>query len=232
MSDSKSLPIVVVACEIFREMLNEFLPDEIAREAVWLDYGLHRVPQKIRLSVQDVIDQIEEPSLILLGYGLCGNGISGIQSGKHTLIVPRMDDCITMLLGSYESYIQEFEGNPGTYYLSKGWLESGSHPLKEYNEVREKYGEKDANYIMDTQYQHYKRLVLVTHNQEDLDHYRPQALEVAEYCKRWGMEYEEILGSDIYVRRLAKVTLALEKADREFVIIPPGGEISLDQFIR
>ena len=232
MSNTANLPIVVVACQIFKEMLEDFLPNEIAGEATWLDYGLHRVPKKIRLSVQEIIDKIEIPSLILLGYGLCGNGITGIKSGKHTLLIPRMDDCITMMLGSREAYKQEFEGNPGTYYLNKGWLESGSHPLKEYHEVKEKYGEDDANYIMDTKYQHYKRLVLVAHTEEDLTHYRPQAQEVAEYRKRWGIEYTEILGSDIYVRRLAEVTLALEKADREFVIIPPGGELSLGQFIR
>ena len=232
MNNAPNLPIVVVACQIFKEMLEDFLPDEIASEATWLDYGLHRVPKKIRLSVQGIIDQIETPSLILLGYGLCGNGITGIKSGKHTLLIPRMDDCITMMLGSHKAYRQEFDSHPGTYYLNKGWLESGSHPLKEYNDIKEKYSEEDANYIMDTQYQHYKRLVFVAHTEEDLLKYQPQAQEVAEYCKRWGMTYTEILGSDSYVQQLAEVTISLEKADREFVIIPPGGEISLGQFVR
>lgn len=103
MSITPNLPIVVVACQIFKEMLEDFLPDEIASEATWLDYGLHRIPKKIRISVQEIIEQIETPSLILLGYGLCGNGITGIKSGKHTLLIPRMDDCITMMLGSHKA---------------------------------------------------------------------------------------------------------------------------------
>ena len=56
-----------------------------------------------------------------------------------------------MLLGSYQNYMQEFTREPGTYYLTKGWLEAGSDPLKEYHEVREKYGDQDAEWIMDTQ---------------------------------------------------------------------------------
>jgi hypothetical protein len=127
--------------------------------------------------------------------------------------------------------MREFEATPGTYYLSKGWLESGSHPLKEYHEYREKYGEEDAAWVMDQQYQHYERLALVVHRPEDLEIYRSQALEVAQYCRQWGMRYEEILGSDAFVRSLIEAALDLDRAGDEFVIIPPGGEVRQDQFI-
>ena len=183
-------------------------------------------------TLQDAIDNIEQPSLVVLGYGLCGNGLNGIRAGKHTLLVPRADDCIAFLLGSYQAYMREFQSVPGTYYLSKGWLESGSHPLKEYQEYVGKYGPDEAEWIMDQQYQHYERLVLVVHSQADLEKYRPQAEEVARYCERWGMRYEEILGSDAYVRRLVEVAAALNKADGDFVVVPPGGEIRQEQFMR
>ena len=85
---------------------------------------------------------------------------------------------------------------------------------------------------MDQQYQHYERLVMVAHDPDDLEKYRPQAQEVARYCERWGFRYEEILGSDAYVRRLVEVAAALDKADKDFVVVPPGGEINQNQFIR
>lgn len=229
MSDKKS--IVVIACQVFEEMLARALPPDLVSQVTYLDYGLHRTPNKIVASVQRLLDEIETPSLVILGYGLCGNGITGIQARHHTLLVPRADDCITMLLGSRQRYYQEFEAEPGTYWLSKGWLESGSHPLKEYEEYREKYGEEDALWLLDQQYQHYKRLVLVAHSRDDLEHYRPQAEAVAQFCQRWNMHYEEILGSDQFIQKLVQVAQDLEKADSEFVIIPPGGEIRLDQFM-
>ncbi len=128
--------------------------------------------------------------------------------------------------------MREFESVPGTYYLSKGWLESGSHPLKEYHECVSKYGEENAEWIMDQQYQNYRRLVLVAHNDDDLSTYRSQAQEVANFCQRWNMAYEEIKGSDDYVRRLIEVATDLDKVDEDFVLIPPGGEVRLEQFLR
>jgi hypothetical protein len=223
--------MVVIACKVFQNLLEAYLPEEVASNITFMDYGLHRVPTKLTWSVQDEIDRIEQPSVILLGYGLCGNGLQGVKSRQHTLVIPRADDCIAILLGSREAYLEEFESEPGTYYLTKGWLESGSDPLKEYNEYREKYGDEDAEWLMDQQYQHYKRLVLVAHQQEDLDQYRPQAQQVAKFCERWGMRYEEKLGSDRYVARLVEVAKSLDRDAKDFLIVPPGGEIRQEEFI-
>lgn len=232
MSHVETLPIVFIACRVFESLLKESQHQDLFDQVTYLDYGLHRVPEKLTHAVQEAIDELETPSLIVLGYGLCGNGLKGIQSRQHTLLIPRTDDCIAILLGSYQTYLEEFHREPGTYYLTKGWLEAGSDPLKEYHQVREKYGEKDAQWIMDAQYQHYKRLVLVAHHKTELAEYRPQAKAVAEYCNRWGMNYEEILGSDQYLRRLIETATSLEKADEDFLVIPPGGEVRQEMFIR
>jgi hypothetical protein len=232
MPPSQTLPVVVLSCQVLQDMLTRLLPEGLARDVKYMDYGLHRVPGKMTPALQEVLDSIDEPSLVVLGYGLCGNGLKGLKAGKHVLLVPRVDDCIALLLGSRRAYIREFEAVPGTYYLSKGWLESGSHPLKEYEEYAPKYGEREAMWIMDQQYQHYERLVLVAHSQADLDAYRPQAQVVARFCERWGMRYEEILGSDEYVRRLVDVAAHLDRANGDFLVIPPGGEIRQEQFMR
>ena len=140
MTSADKLPIVVIACQVFQSLVEDLIPEGLAERLTFLDYGLHRVPEKLTWSLQDTIKTVQEPSLIILGYGLCGNGLKGIQAGPHTLLVPRTDDCIAILLGSYKKYIQEFEATPGSYYLTKGWLESGSNPYQEYLEIKEKYG--------------------------------------------------------------------------------------------
>lgn len=231
MTTESGLPLVVIACRVFKGLLDNHLPADVVDRIEFLDYGLHRVPAKLTLAVQEQIDALEEPSLVVLGYGLCGNGLDGIRAREHTLLISRADDCIAILLGSYRRYIEEFESTPGTYYLTKGWLESGSNPLSEFEEYRERFGDEEAQWLMDQQYQHYERLVLVAHSQEDLETYRPQAKEVAAYCERWDMRYEEILGSEAYVRRLAEIAQSPERADGEFIVVPPGGEIKQKQFI-
>lgn len=232
MTSAQGLPLVVIACQVFQSLIETYLPEGMAKLVTFKDYGLHRVPDKLTWSIQAEIDSIKDPSLIMLGYGLCGNGLKGIKSREHTLLIPRTDDCIAILLGSYKKYMQEFDATPGTYYLTKGWLESGSNPLQEYQEILAKYGEKDATWIMDQQYQHYERVAFVAHSQGDLEKYRPQAMEVAEYCKRWGMRYEEILGSDIYIRRLIEIASSPGKSDADFLVIPPGSEVTQDMFMR
>lgn len=228
----EKLPIVFLACKVFEGWLESHLPPEISSQLTFLDYGLHSVPKKLRQALQDRIDQIEEPSLVVLGYGSCGGGLNGVQAGKHVLLVPRTDDCIAIMLGSYKSYREQFDHTPGTYYLSKGWLESGSNPLQEYHTYVERYGEEQASWLMDLQYKNYKRLALVAHKHSDLEHYRPQAEEVARYCERWGMRYEEILGSDEYLRRLVETAIALDGGGDDFIVVPPGGELSLANFLR
>jgi len=222
LSPPNQAPVTIIACKILQSGLEEMLPERLRQRMHFMDYELHRSPARMNQTLQAAIDAIEIPGIIVLGYGLCGNGLDCIKAGKHTLIIPRVDDCITLLLGSRRAYLREVHKAPGTYYLSKGWLEAGSHPLKEFREYSQKYGAEDAAWIMDQQYRNYERLAVIAHSQDDLNRYRPQALEVARYCRQWGMRYEEILGSDRYIRRLVEIIEDPDSVDDEFVIVPPG----------
>ena len=99
---TNQLPVVIVSCRVFQNLLENMIPDDLVESISFLDYGLHSVPKKLKLTIQETIDAIETPSLVVLGYGLCGNGLNGIEAGKHTLLIPRTDDCIAILLGSYD----------------------------------------------------------------------------------------------------------------------------------
>ena len=236
-----NLPIVVIACRVFETILACLLPKSLAEQITFLDYGLHTIPKDLTVALQAEIDQIETPSLIILGYGLCGNGLRGIKSGAHTLLIPRTDDCIAILLGSYQSYLEVFTSEPGTYYLTKGWLEAGSNPLQEYRGYVEKYGREKADMVMDMQYQHYTRLMFVAHNQHDIDQYREQALEIAEFCSRWGMRYEERVGSEAFIHQFIALAAEIQQdgslnltSDKfeNFVVIQPQSEIEQRMFMR
>jgi hypothetical protein len=219
------LPIMFISCRVFETLLSCHLPPEVADCVIYLDYGLHSRPKDLHDTLQAAMDAIRVPSLIVLGYGRCGNGLKGIRSGIHTLLMPKTEDCIAIFLGSDQAYRAEFNAHPGTYYLTGGWLEAGSNPLQEFDKAVEKFGEATAQWIMDQQYQHYRRLALVGYSEADLQKYRGQALQVAEYCKRWNMRYEEIHGSNAYIRRLTEAVADPLHADEAFRIVPPAGII-------
>ena len=232
MSNSNEIPLVIISCAVFQHLFEDMLPPAQQENMTFLDYGLHVVPNNLRATIQNTIDSIPEPSRVVLGYGLCGNGLKDIQARSHTLLIPRTDDCIAILLGSYQAYMAEFNANPGTYYLTKGWLEAGTDPLREYQQIIEKYGEETGNWIMDQQYQHYKRLVFVGTSEADLEEYRPRALEVAEFCSRWGMTYQEIRGTNEYFLKLVDVIENLEKTNANFIVVQPGEIIRQRDFLR
>lgn len=227
-------PLAFLACQVFQGWLERFLPANAQDRVTFFDYGLHSVPKKLRQTLQAQLDSIEEPSLVLLGYGLCGNGLDNIHAGKHTLLIPRSDDCIAIILGSYQAYREQTTQEPGTYYLCKGWLESGSNPLDESRALEVKYGPQTAAWLMDTQYQHYRRLVLVGRDEVELSEMRPKAQEIAAYCVRWGMRYEEKIGSDDFLSRLVAIANAPGQPalDEDFLLIPPGGTLKQSLFLR
>ena len=231
---SQSRPVVILACQVFQHWLEDLalaIPGWNPK-ITFFDYGLHATPKILRETLQDAIDSISQPSLIVLGYGLCGNGLNKINAGHHFLLIPRSDDCIAVLLGSYQAYLEEMKKEPGTYYLSKGWLEAGTNPLEESQNLEKKYGLEKANWLMEYQYHNYKRLMMVARNPVELQIYQARALKVAEYCTRWGMRYEEKLGSDQYLYKLIEIANDFEKLDDDFLLIPPGGNLIQSQFIR
>ena len=77
--------VVFLACKVFEGIVSS--PEDARTQ--YLDYGLHTVPKKLKQTVQEQINAIKEPSLIILGYGLCGNGLHEIEAGAHTLVIPK-----------------------------------------------------------------------------------------------------------------------------------------------
>jgi hypothetical protein len=75
MANHDKLPVVAISCKVFEGLIDRFFPSELVEQITFLDYGLHRVPNKLTFTVQNSIDEIDTPSLIVLGYGLCGNGL-------------------------------------------------------------------------------------------------------------------------------------------------------------
>ncbi|MBN1668212.1 MAG: DUF1638 domain-containing protein [Anaerolineales bacterium] len=211
-------PVVFLACRVFEGHINT----QAANVVQYLDYGLHRVPKQLRERLQAELEQLPEPSLVVLGYGLCGNGLDGLQAGPHTLVVPKVDDCVAIFLGSRDRYYEEFNNHPGTYYLTKGWLEAGSDPLGEYEALVEKYGCDTADWLMDQQYRHYRRLVFVAHSNTELETYRPRATQVATYCQRWGMHYQERMGGAAYFAQISAQLNRQAGPSEQFLVISPG----------
>jgi hypothetical protein len=197
------------------------LPEGLTYEV--LDFGLHLKPENLKKELQIAIDRAsKQAEIILLGYGLCSMAVAGLKANNCTVVVPRVDDCIAIFLGSRQSYMQQVGYAPGTYYLTKGWIEVYDTPLEEYNRMVERYGEKRAMYMMRLMLKNYTRIAYIDTGHKNQEHYRSYARKMAE---KFDLKYEEIRGSDTLIKKLL-----FGPWDEDFVIALPGQTITYADF--
>ena len=79
-----------------------------------LEAQLHLSPERLKAALRVAVAEADKPgATIVLGYGLCSNSVLGLKTEHATLVVPRVDDCIAMLLGSNEAFAAENDKERG-----------------------------------------------------------------------------------------------------------------------
>jgi hypothetical protein len=213
----------VIACATVIEEMLPLLPPGVDYRV--LDFGLHVNPEALKRALQEAVDAWATlAEMILLGYGLCSQAVVGLRTNDCTLVVPKVDDCIAIFLGSGEAYKAQSRAEPGTYYLTKGWIEAGDSPFDEYDSLVEQYGEEKARRLMGQILKNYTRLALINTGQYELERYRDYSRRMAE---RFGLRYEEIPGSNTLIKKMLHGPW-----DDEFVVARPGETISYLDFKR
>jgi hypothetical protein len=211
----------VLACATVIEEITSLLPNEIASET--LDFGLHLRPEHLKTTLQERINEASQHAdVLLLGYGLCSMAVVGLRATTAHLVIPRTDDCIAIFLGSCKAYKEQSKKEPGTYYLTKGWIEVGDTPFDEHRFLIEKYGQEKADRMTRLLLKNYRRLAFINTGQYEIEKYREYSKKTAD---EFGLRFEEIEGSPSLVQKLVAGPW-----DEEFVVIPPGGSVTYQDF--
>ncbi len=211
----------VLACATVIEEIQPFLPGDVSFET--LDFGLHLRPEGLRKVLQEKIDEASNNAeVLLLGYGLCSMAVVGLQAKTAHLVIPRVDDCISIFLGSCTEYKKQARQEPGTYYLTKGWIEAGDTPFEEHIFLIEKYGEEKAKRMTGLMLKNYKRLAFINTGQYEIERYQAYTRNLAE---KFNLRYEEIEGSPALIKKMV-----FGPWDNEFVVIEPGQTVQYTDF--
>lgn len=231
----------IIACEImFREICYCVSQSKNIIDIKFLRKALHDLGQKeMSQTLQQEIDQVPKNKYeaILLGYGLCNNGVAGLKTERIPLIIPRAHDCITLLLGSKEKYRQHFEAHPGTYFHSTGWIErnflaeedQGKDILSQLGlnrtleEYVSKYGEENAQYLMETfeewkGLRHYDRIAYIDMGIGNFPEYEEKSRKEA-FDKGW--KFERLKGDISLLKKMIEGDWNKE----EFLVVQPGEKI-------
>ena len=201
-----------------------------------VEKGLHNTPEKLRVELQERVDvtPIHRYDAVLLGYGLCGNALSGLAARDVQVVAPRAHDCITLYLGSRQTYNQEFADNPGTYYYTADYIERTSSDKEGlamalgsavstdiqavYEEYVKKYGQDNADYLMEVMgawSEHYSRAAYI--DQEETRFLGCEQL-AREEARRRNWTYKSIPGSLVLFQQLTSGAWP----PGDFLIVPPA----------
>lgn len=217
---------VVIACRVMEPELERVRMEDPGVEMRYIDQGLHRTPQKMAALVQGHVDEVAgSAAQVVIGYGLCSNGIVGVTARAQGLFVPRCHDCIALFLGSHEAYRKAFEEKPGTYYLTPGWIAEKKDPLGILqDEYTPKYGEETSLWVMEEELKHYTHIAFINTGFGDTESLRARARENAEFFKK---AYEEITGSLDYFVRLVRGPYEKEA----FFYLAQGQQITQEMYL-
>ncbi len=221
-ADYHNIKRKVIACATVIEEMASFLPEDVPYEV--LDFGLHLNPSELKSILQKKIDiASEEADVLLLGYGLCSMAVIGLKASTAALVIPHMDDCIGIFLGSSDEYKKQAQIEPGTYYLTKGWIEVGDTPFEEHKKLIERFGKEKAERMTKLVLKNYKRLAFINTGAYELESYQAYSKKLA---REFDLTYEEIEGSPALVKKMINGPW-----DEEFVVVQPGQTLTYQAFV-
>ena len=234
------MQLKLISCEIFyRELCAAVSRSPNTVDIEFLPKGLHDIGSTSMLTrLQEVVDRVEEGKYeaVLLGYGLCNNGIVGLTARATPIVIPRAHDCITLFLGSRQKYFDYFNSHPGVFFKTTGWIERGDSrgELRQlsiqrrigldssFEELVEKYGEDNARYLWDEMCdlgRNYRQLTFIEMGVEPDDRFERQTREEA--ASR-GWDFERVKGDPSMIQRFVDGCWD----EREFLIVRPGARVA------
>ncbi|MDY6826945.1 MAG: DUF1638 domain-containing protein [Bacillota bacterium] len=183
-----------------------------------MESGLHNYPDQLKTRLQQTLDQIDNSDYILMLFGLCGNALLGLRSPKATLVIPKVDDCISLFLGGNHKR-REMENTTRAYYLTKGWLRYENNIWQEYQRSIQIYGLEKTRRLFGVMLKHYTHLMIIDTNAYDTCKFLEECRNIAT-----ALDLEvQVVPGDLTILQKA----LLRKWDDDFTIISPGREVTL-----
>ena len=229
---------IIIACRTLEDEIELAKKNTgVTYPVTYIESGLHERPKKLAEAIREVFAEADakqaaaskrgknakpQPLRVLMALGQCGNSMTGLTAGNFELIMPKVDDCLSLLIGSNKEKAA-LNLRDKAFFLTMGWLRGESTIMSQYRQSVEKYGEDTALAIMEMMYEHYETLGLIDTGAAPIDRLQEETKEIAELL---GLKRKVYPGTIKYIEDL----LTGPWPEDRFIIKKPGEAIAEQDF--
>ena len=214
---------IILACDAMllhfnaaQEAMGTHLP------IVEIDRRLHAEPRHMREVILEELEKLPpEYDTVLFAMGFCGGSLDNIVSDRR-LVIPRVDDCITLLLHTDDTWHANLKVCRHMYFRDNDEY-FNVHAIR--SRMIEQYGEKKAAKLFRAYFVSYTNADIIETGVYDA-HDAAYLADAREQAELIHSELGFVPGSNIIFEKLVS-----GRWDEQFVVAEPGTRLCNDLFI-
>ena len=195
-------------------------------ETAWpmtvLDRKYHRDPKEMRAHVIDAVNGMPpEVDTVLVGMGFCGGSWESVSFGRR-VVIPRVDDCVTLLLHTDDAYCPDLKQKGHLYMKDRDPRQFSLRRI--FEDYTEGSGPEAKELLFHRWFDSYTHVDVVDAGLYDChtEEYQREARANADWI---GATVEQVRGSMILLEKLVS-----GRWDEQFLVAEPGHVIRRQDF--
>lgn len=187
-----------------------------------LDRALHSEPKNMRQSLLDTLNALpEHMTTVLIAMGYCGGSLDNICT-RQQLVIPNLDDCITMLLTRTDTQQGNLKQRGHMYFRDSEC--GGVNVQRMLDNLRREYGMERGTGIFGMWFADYTHADII--DTGVFDCYEESYVEsIQKQADLIRCELDYVEGSNRILEKLVS-----GQWDEQFLIVPPGTVLAKSAF--
>lgn len=188
----------------------------------YLNRRLHENPENMKNHIVSEISKMpEEIDTVLAATGFCGGAWDKLSFDRR-IVIPRVDDCVTLLLHTDDTYHPDLK-KLGHFYMTE-WDPDYFSPQTMFDQLCENFDPEDAKEVLDMWFANYSHLDVIDTGCFDC-YERKYAAKVQSQAELIGCMLEYVPGSNRILEKLVG-----GRWDEQFFVAEPGRQILYGDF--